>query len=198
MIELQQIRAALAREEPRLLPEPTEVRARACVAAVLAGPPGDLSLCFIQRAAHPDDPWSGQMGLPGGRAEEGDPSPPDVAIRETREELGLDLERAEYIGRLSELPIRPVIHAGGVLSPFVFYAGEELLRLVPNYEVAAAHWVRLAHLWAPENADTLAREYGGVLLYFPGIRYGEQIIWGLTYGILGVFAAAIGRPLPQP
>ena len=55
---------------------------------------------FIERAMRADDPWSGHMAFPGGRLEGGDDSARTAACRETREEVGLELSRAEYLGHL--------------------------------------------------------------------------------------------------
>ena len=99
----------------------------AAVALVFAGRDGDLRLCFIRRATHPRDPWSGQMALPGGRATPADASLCAAAVRETHEEVGLSLARARYLGALP--PIALVRHGRpttGSVAPFVFYAGGAL------------------------------------------------------------------------
>jgi 8-oxo-dGTP pyrophosphatase MutT (NUDIX family) len=54
-------------------------------------------LLFIKRAEYEGDPWSGQIAFPGGRAEERDGSLAETAIRETREETGIDLAREGMI-----------------------------------------------------------------------------------------------------
>lgn len=65
---------------------------------------GDAEILFIKRAGRAGDRWSGHVAFPGGRRD-----PPDVddraaAIRETREEVGLDLTRPDclYAGNLPE------------------------------------------------------------------------------------------------
>src|SRR5215813_3812365 len=123
---IEQIREALSRHQPTLVAREPD-HAEAAVALVLAGTGTDLSLCFIRRAEHPLDPWSGHMALPGGRADPSDPSLRAVAERETFEEVGLVLGDPHWIGPLSEVLIR--LGEGGrqmILSPFVYYLGEEL------------------------------------------------------------------------
>jgi 8-oxo-dGTP pyrophosphatase MutT (NUDIX family) len=83
-------RLALARTvEPRLLP----YRRRAAVALILRPHPTSscMQLLYILRAANPRDRWSKQVGFPGGRQQRSDVSDWATAVRETREEIGLDL-----------------------------------------------------------------------------------------------------------
>ncbi len=163
----------------------------------MGGQAEDLSLCFIHRATRDGDPWSGHMAFPGGRASEGDPTPRAAAERETFEEIGLQLAHAEYLGSLPELRIRRHgVETGGVLSPFVFYAGSESPRLKPNEEVAAAYWIPLRYLWNSENCTTIEFNRAGTKIAYPGIRHADQIIWGITYWILDSFAQVIAVPLP--
>jgi len=99
-------------------------RDHAAVALALAGGDTDLQICFIRRVEKTGDPWSGHMALPGGRASPGDRSARDVAERETREEVGLDLRGADRIGELSELTVR----LGGVATSMILF----ILRLLPG------------------------------------------------------------------
>lgn len=199
MISLGMIREALGRHDPIRLPVPAVVRHRASVALPLAGPPGDLSLCFICRAARSDDRWSGQMAFPGGRAEEGDRTPRAVAERETFEEVGIRLDEADYLGGLSHIQIRRRgLDVDGVLSPFVYYTGIERTALRANDEVASAHWIELSHLWDPANCTSTEHLVEGSPMTFPGIRYADQVIWGLTHRILTAFSELIAVPLPGP
>ena len=169
----------------------------AAVALIFAGPPEEVSLCLIRRAARPGDHWSGQMAFPGGRAEEHDPNSRAVAERETHEEIGLELSDAEYLGRLSDLWIRRAgIVTSEVLSPFSYYHSGELPGLEPNHEVAAAHWIPVQHLWHPRNATTYTFQRGQRTVCLPGIQFDGQVIWGLTYMMLESLAGAVGVPLP--
>ena len=197
MISLTQIRRAIEGHDPvrQALPDPPVHRA--AVAMILAGPPDDLSLCCIRRAQRAGDPWSGQMAFPGGRALERDPSLRAVAERETLEEVGLALHASHYLGELSEVRIRPRPAKGdGVLSAYLYYIGGETLGLRINKEVASAHWLPLRNLWSPENIGSYEFARDGVRTRHPGIRFGDQTIWGLTYRIITSFSLLIARPLP--
>ncbi len=197
MFPLATIREALRRHRARRLRSEADACGAAAVALVLAGPPEDLRLCLIRRAEREGDHWSGQMAFPGGRAEACDATPRDVAERETREEVGLELREAEFLGPLSEIWIR---HSGrvtrDVLSPFVYYAGERLPEFELSHEVAEAYWAPLRHLWDPANWTRIDYERLGRPVELPGIRYGEGIIWGLTYMMLRSLGEILGAPLP--
>ena len=142
-------------------PHPAGPEAReAAVAAVLHGlEPTDLTLLFIRRATVAGDPWSGDVAFPGGRREAADGSLLETAIRETREELGLDLSVARYLGSLDDVgPVsrrRPM-----VVQPHVFYL-RELPALSPNREVAGVHRLSLDKLLANEGRGPMPFEWNG-------------------------------------
>lgn len=192
-----EIRAALARHQPALVAREPD-HAEAAVALVLAGTGVDLSLCAIRRAEHPLDPWSGHMALPGGRASPEDAGPRAAAERETLEEVGIALAESHWIGPLSDVLVRL---GGGdrrmVLSPFVYYLGEDLPACVPSEEVAEAFWVPLAHLWDPRNASHMEWERSGSRLLYPAIRFRDYAIWGITFRVLTLFSDVLDAPLPH-
>ena len=158
----------------------------AAVALVFAGRDGDLRLCFIRRATHPRDPWSGQMALPGGRATPADASLCAAAVRETHEEVGLSLARARYLGALPPIPLvrhgRPTT---GSVAPFVFYAGGAPPALtVDPVEVAAGYWIAVRHLRDPGQRAVMQVTGDGVTRRLPAVRFGRHLIWGMTYRIV--------------
>jgi len=197
MPTLTDIQRALGRHEPhttRFAP----VRDRAAVAMILAGTPDDLSLCFIRRAERMGDPWSGHYAFPGGRAQPEDSTAQSVAERETEEEVGLTLQEGQLLGPLSEMPIRlGGVDTGMVLSPFVYFVGEQPAPLSLNGEVAAAYWVPLEHLWDAGNSTHLELERAGGRMVYPAIRYRDYVTWGLTFRVLTMFSDVLDNPLPH-
>jgi len=158
---------------------------KAAVAAILREHSGGAELLFIRRAEHPRDPWSGQMGLPGGRVEPADASPLDAALRETLEEIGLDLAAlGRPLGRLSEvrthLPLGSVPHS---VVPFAFSVDGDP-RLAPNEEVQEALWVPLSFLADGRNRNSFTWVRKGLPLPMPCIRFEGRVIWGLTLRIV--------------
>ena len=76
---------------------------QAAVALVLRREP-EPSFLLVRRAHSPRDPWSGQMALPGGRRDPEDTGLRETAVRETREEVGIDLAQSgTLVGRLPDL-----------------------------------------------------------------------------------------------
>lgn len=195
MLTIEEIRANLRSREH----EPAEFQphsAQAAVAMILADGERGLDVCFIRRAEREGDPWSGQVAFPGGRAETGDPHAMAVAERETFEEIGLRL-RSEH--RLGPLPVRPIQRqALNYLSPFVYHVesqAQTIARAREKHEVASVFWVPLPHLFDRSAATELEYPMGGTATRFPGIRYGEHVIWGLTLRVLESFAEIMQRDL---
>jgi 8-oxo-dGTP pyrophosphatase MutT (NUDIX family) len=174
------------------------MRQRAAVAIVLTDHAGSLDLLLIERARRAGDPWSGQMAFPGGRVDVGDATARAAAERETLEEVGLSLAESELLGRLDDLPGRPVPPSDFAVSAFVFYANAPGL-LALNHEVRDAFWFPLDSLADRERQiDHQADVESGRC--FPGILVGEpnrHVVWGLTYRFMDRFLKILGRPFPE-
>jgi 8-oxo-dGTP pyrophosphatase MutT (NUDIX family) len=184
MLTIDGFRAALAAYSATEAPVEQGVR-RAAVAAVLCPDEGGVELLFIHRAEDSRDPWSGHMAFPGGRVEAGDADAIAGAIRETREEVGLDLERhGDYLGRLDDVRAigrgRPMAL---VITPFV-YAVAARPELEPNHEVAEILWVPVEFLRDRSNRETMEYRRAGLELELPCYRYREHLIWGMTLGMV--------------
>jgi 8-oxo-dGTP pyrophosphatase MutT (NUDIX family) len=187
---------ALAERQPARLGDALQ---RAAVALVLREPGPGAELLFITRAEHPGDPWSGQVGFPGGRAEPGDVDLVATAVRETLEETGLDLAGdADLLGGLDEVRAlargRPV---DLVIAPFVFRL-RRLLGGSPSHEAVSLHWVPLATLLDERTRSTLEYEHEGLRLELPCLRTGDLLIWGLTYRMFASVASILGGAAPPP
>ena len=194
--DLERIRRALAGTE---LPDRKPGGKQAAVALVLAGEAADLHVCLIRRAEHEPDRWSGHMALPGGRVDANDPSIRAAAIRETREEVGLQLDSAPYLGALGTMPVSAAGQPTGMsLSPFVFHLGDMLEGFTLSEEVAQAFWVPLQHLLDPRNATRRPTFRDGVPLDRPAVVDQGDYIWGLTYRVLTMFFEQIQLRIAEP
>jgi 8-oxo-dGTP pyrophosphatase MutT (NUDIX family) len=165
---------------------------RAAVALIFrAGENGAPELLFIKRAEYPADPWSGQIAFPGGREEAADPTLADTAIRETREETGIDLVRdGTVIGTLDDLRPQTVRLPAVIVRPYVVLLNR-FEPLVLSDEVALAFWIPLeAFKDAPswQDTDVLAR---GVQMNRRAFHHQGQVIWGMTERILAQLLALL-------
>lgn len=186
---LERARRTLARYAAQEISAP-EARP-AAVALILVEQSGGLEALFIKRAARASDPWSGQVAFPGGRHDPEDGDLLATAIRETREETGVELSDAERLGVLDDLyPRTPTLPPVRV-RPFVF-ALPAHRPLVATEEVERAFWVPLARIVEPGVRRDVKLLVGGVERVFPAYDLGEDVIWGMTERILTPFLVLLG------
>ena len=177
------VRRALAGYTPQAVEAPEALPA--AVALILIERQG-LEALFIKRAVRVGDPWSGQVALPGGRYEPEDRDLLTTAIRETVEETGVDLSRAERLGALDDLyPRTPTLPPVRV-RPFVFTI-PSAPPLVISDEVERAFWVPLGRLAEPAVRRDVKLIVRGEPRVFPAYDLGEEVIWGMTERILTPF-----------
>lgn len=145
---------------------------------------GGLEALFIHRAVRVGDTWSGQIAFPGGRREPADPDLLTTAIRETREEIGVDLSGAERLGTLDDLHPRTPVLPPVVVRPFVFALTTQPT-IVISPEVQAAFWVPFRALLAPGVLGTITVDHPGIpQRVLPAYNLGNHTIWGMSERIL--------------
>ena len=155
----------------------------------------DPEIVFIERAQVLSDPWSGHIAFPGGRCEPGDQLPLNTAVRETEEEIGVDLSAGRLLGRLDDLTGRRSHHL--VVSCFVFMMSS-VGPFRQNHEVANVFTLPISRLLETKRQTEVQYDaWQGQV--FPAIRlsnHEEPIVWGLTYRFLENFFALLGHQLP--
>lgn len=162
----------------------------AAVSAVLRLVDDEPELLFIKRAELERDPWSGHMAFPGGRLEPGDASLEVTAVRETQEELALDLTLGRMLGRLDDLAPRNRSLPPIIVRPFVAIV-EPDVTFTPSEEVAATFWVPLSQLRHDNSRAEYVVEINGSRATFPAFRVEEHIVWGLTERIVRQLLALV-------
>jgi 8-oxo-dGTP pyrophosphatase MutT (NUDIX family) len=194
MTTFDHIARILTLRRPAIL-EP-QSRTRAAVALILReGDKGPEAL-FIERADRDGDPWSGDIGFPGGKLEAEDGTPRQTAERETLEEIGLDLGGSQYLGHLCDiagarLPVLVSCHVYGAayISPFKL-----------NHEVRDLFWVPIADLDSPGRHITAPFRFGGEAFVQPAIllpQAGKPLLWGITYRFVMEFLQLLRKSAPD-
>lgn len=188
------IRARLEAHRPDLLT--VSENRHAAVAMVLREVDQQVEMLFIERAKRVEDPWSGQMALPGGMVEVVDSDARAAAERETAEEVGLRVDSYEYLGRLNDLQGR---HAAQtipiIISAFVYQSIRDR-ELVPNEEVQDVLWIPLSTLLNRQRYVDVCHPRAPNQV-FTGIQVSDaehQIVWGLTHRFLATFFKILELP----
>ncbi len=147
-------------------------------------------ILFIERATRAGDPWSGHIAFPGGKSQESDASICATAIRETEEEIGLDLKNhANFISRSPDLVTRRHnVLKPMIVTPYQFQITDPDYLLTPNHEVASTLWIPVIFLRNKSNQSTLTwtpfPKFSSFSLELACFYYKEHCIWGLTYRML--------------
>lgn len=178
------------------------------IAMILKQTPNNgLDMLFIKRSTSFKDKHSGQIAFPGGKLEKNEKSL-DGAIRESFEEIGIDLEKCEYLGHNG----LTLAYQGGLrvnsmmLTSHVFFTRTDpFLRLNPG-EISSYRWVDFSvftqnlakYVKGKRNSATdpsfktlcnpggfISGEFPGVLLpkssYCSSPDYSEFHLWGASY-----------------
>jgi 8-oxo-dGTP pyrophosphatase MutT (NUDIX family) len=137
------------------------------------------TVLLTQRTADlPNHP--GQIAFPGGKIDHGDTTPLDAALRETKEEIGLDPGFIEPIGYLDIF----LTFSGFRILPAVARVAPDYSLALNHAEVTEAFEVPLAFLMTPANHQFLKRDWKGIERRYYAMPYRERYIWGVTAGIL--------------
>jgi 8-oxo-dGTP pyrophosphatase MutT (NUDIX family) len=171
-------------------PAPDGARPAAALVLVYPGADGEAQLVLTQRVEYGADHHSGEVSLPGGKADPGDADAVATALREAAEEVGLDPDAAgvEVVGRLDALWIPP---SNFLVTPIVAVAARRPAFVPDPREVAAILESRVA-AFLPDVAPVIIDPdpLGRPLRYGAYIVDG-RIVWGATASILGQLGAVL-------
>jgi 8-oxo-dGTP pyrophosphatase MutT (NUDIX family) len=186
------LRASLAPPTPPTDPAALAARPSAVLVPLHAGPDGAPHLLFTERsralARH-----SGEISFPGGRRDGGDASLWATALREAKEEIGLDPARVVYLG---ELPAVFTVVSNFLIVPQLGAVAGDLATIAPALnpaEVALVIDVPLAALADPAIYHTEDWTRNGQAHTVHFYQHGPHRIWGATARILADFM----RLLPE-
>jgi 8-oxo-dGTP pyrophosphatase MutT (NUDIX family) len=139
----------------------------------------EVTVLFTRRNAHLTH-HPGQISFPGGSADPADATLTETALREAREEIGLDRTYIEPLGFLDGYRTGTGFH----ITPVVAFVRSGFSLVLDCSEVAEAFEVPLRFLMDESNHKKDKREWRGQMRSFYSITYGEHLIWGATAGMI--------------
>lgn len=186
------IRTSLQCYNPQIALEPN-VTSFASVALLLRVGDDGPEVLFIHRASQPNDPWSGNLGFPGGRIDPEDSGSLAAAMRETAEEVGIVLKPEHLLGRLDD---HHGVRVPVLVSCYVFCVDKNQ-PIQANEEVKRTFWMSLSTLRQAQRHATRSVDWHGTSTEVQSIYIDEisPVLWGLTYRFISQFFTIIGTPL---
>ena len=120
----------------------------------------------------------GEISFPGGRWQEDDPDLLSTALRETQEELGVEISRGQVIGQL-----RPVwtLNSGFNISPFITIQ-DRIPKMAPNSEIESILEIPLIPL-LKTLGDDRDPEHRSIREMYT-FKFGQHVIWGASARML--------------
>ena len=174
---------------------PPASSAGAAVLIVLRPAPDtrDIETLLIERSVRPEDPGSGQVGLPGGRVERGDTSLRETALRESEEEVGLGpldlMELPRYVG--TDPAPAFGLSVGIFAAPLAIEARTPAARAAD--EVAGVFWLPSRTLTERRRVERQTRD-GRIQV--EATVFDGHVLWGFTRRVLREFFAVDGHSRP--
>lgn len=141
--------------------------------------PEGAVLILTKRSSHLKH-HPGQIAFPGGKVDPTDASPEAAALREAREEIGLDPSRVETLGTL---PVHETV-TGFAVTPFIGVIRGAFTPVPEAGEVEEVFTVPLSHVLTPARFAIERRRWMGEWRRFYTVPYGPYYIWGATARIL--------------
>jgi 8-oxo-dGTP pyrophosphatase MutT (NUDIX family) len=174
---------------PRPARPPDGVTAReGAVMGLLYPKAGEITLALTERTAHLGN-HAGQISLPGGRIESSDLTPWHAAVRETHEEIGVDLSRSSPWATLDRIYVAA---SRFYVTTFVTYADERPTFRLDPHEVAGLLEVPLSVLMDEATFHVGERDDNDGRRVIEGFfQFETHKIWGATAVLLDQLLARI-------
>ncbi len=143
---------------------------------------------LIQRPTY-NGAHSGQVGLPGGKAEPFDQDLVSTALRETREEIGISPEKIHVLGKLTDLHIAV---SNFIVTPVLGVMNEKPVFVIDKLEVDEVIESNLADIIDPaKRKHGTIKVRGKYRIETPYFDIGNRIVWGATAMMLNELSIVI-------
>ena len=150
----------------------------------------DRDLLLIQRASTMRS-HAGQPAFPGGAVDEDDADASGAALREAREETGLDPSGVLVFGSLPDLWV-PITNY--VVTPVLgFWREPSAVSAMDPAEVSSVHRVPIADLVEPANRCRVLHPSGFI---GPAFDVHGLLVWGFTAGLISGLLDRVGWSEP--
>ena len=117
---------------------------------------------------------AGEISFPGGTWKQDDYDLLETALRETREEIGLDVSRQQIIGQLKSVT---TLNSGFTITPFVSIT-QNIPKLEPNSEIETILHIPMLSLFKTiEDDEDIAHKSIQEMYTF---RYQNHLVWGAS------------------
>ena len=153
--------------------------ANAAVGILLKPIMEDFEVLFVKRVERKTDPWSGQIAFPGGKYDPEDNNLKDTVIREIFEETGINLQEDSFLGVLEAVESKPKRNIK--ILPFIAFLKKRPVIKLNENELDKYFWIPYRKIVSSIGVANLNNR--NVPAYF----LEEEIVWGVTYRILGKF-----------
>ena len=173
-----QLAERLSARRPVEIKDP-EATACAVLVPVIATGPDSHGLVYTLRSEDVPN-HQGQVSFPGGKLSPADGDLLETALRETREEIGLDTNGVDVLGRLDDVP---TYADSFVITPYVAALPPDSVFKPNPREVSRLFTVDLDNLRDPANRRVEMTEWEGEQHELHSILAAEQVIWGATHRI---------------
>jgi 8-oxo-dGTP pyrophosphatase MutT (NUDIX family) len=157
------------------------------------GLPDDADLLLTVRASTLRH-HAGQAAFPGGAADPGDEGPIYTALREAREETGIDTSRIATLATLEKMFIPP---SGFHVVPVLAYSPDPgPVAVVDESETAVVARVPVRAFINPQNRLMVYRRENTRRLAGPAFLLNEMLVWGFTGQVISAMLDVAGWAVP--
>ncbi len=182
-INRKQIRPDITtKEEEITMEECTQQKRKAKAAVAIIELPSLRQFLLVRRQKNTSDHWSGHYAFPGGHINASDSSPLAAAIRETKEEVGIILQKENLVAPLAIAPAGRSKAVPTLVQPFHFQLQEKPALTLQKEEIQTALWVDIDKFCEKNShamREMLPQQLPGKL--FPSWPLEDYYLWGFTY-----------------